>query len=71
VFNLFYALQVPDRGGRAYEHDIPPPEMPAFKKRQAPMQQRPGGLFFLSICLVSSSSAFLFSVCEIKIRTII
>ncbi|CAD5115842.1 DgyrCDS4780 [Dimorphilus gyrociliatus] len=32
---------VPDRGGRAHEHDIPPPEMPAFQKRQAaPQPQR-------------------------------
>lgn len=26
---------VPDRGGRAYEHDAPPPEMPSFQQRQA------------------------------------
>ena len=35
---------VPDRGGRAYEHEVPPPEMPSFQKRQnAPQQQRQGG----------------------------
>ncbi len=35
---------VPDRGGRAYEHDIPPPEMPSFQKRQnQPQQQRQQG----------------------------
>lgn len=27
--------KVPDRGGRAWEIEAPPPEMPAFKKRQA------------------------------------
>ena len=34
--------RVPDRGGRAYEHEIPPPEMPAFQKRsnEQPRQQR-------------------------------
>ena len=30
-------MKVPDRGGRAYEHDIPAPEMPAFQQRQAGM----------------------------------
>jgi len=36
---------VPDRGGRAYELEPPPPEMPAFKQRQQqqPMQQRDRG----------------------------
>lgn len=27
--------QVPDRGGRAWEHEPPPPEMPAFQQRNA------------------------------------
>ena len=37
------SFQVPDRGGRAYEHDIPPPEMPSFMQRQQqPQQQRQG-----------------------------
>lgn len=31
--------QVPDRGGRAWEIEAPPPEMPAFQKR------KPGGSF--------------------------
>ena len=26
---------VPDRGGRAYEHDVPPPDMPSFQQRQS------------------------------------
>lgn len=36
AINLFvlYIFQVPDRGGRAWELEPPPPEMPAFKKRQ-------------------------------------
>ena len=28
------SFQVPDRGGRAYELEPPPPEMPSFQKRQ-------------------------------------
>ena len=37
--------QVPDRGGRAYELEPPPPEMPSFQNRQQqqPMQQRDRG----------------------------
>jgi hypothetical protein len=27
--------KVPDRGGRAYEHQIPPPEMPSWQQRKA------------------------------------
>ena len=39
-----YLYQVPDRGGRAYELEPPPPEMPSFMKRQdQPQQQRQGG----------------------------
>jgi len=35
-------FQVPDRGGRAWELEPPPPEMPSFMKRQdAPQGQRP------------------------------
>ena len=31
---LRLSFQVPDRGGRAYELEPPPPEMPSFQKRQ-------------------------------------
>ena len=42
---------VPDRGGRAYEHEVPPPEMPAFMQRQSqPQQQRhQGGTVYSSV----------------------
>lgn len=36
--------QVPDRGGRAYELEPPPPEMPSFQQRQQPALQRDGTL---------------------------
>jgi len=37
---------VPDRGGRAYELEPPPPEMPSFQQRQQqqPVQQRDRGM---------------------------
>ena len=31
---LLLFCKVPDRGGRAYELEPPPPEMPGFQKRQ-------------------------------------
>lgn len=34
--------QVPDRGGRVWEQEPPPPEMPSFQKRvDQPQGQRP------------------------------
>ncbi|GAB1603645.1 protein FAM98A-like [Argonauta hians] len=35
--------QVPDRGGRAWEHEPPPPEMPAFQQRNANQGAGGGG----------------------------
>uniref|UniRef100_A0A336LU50 CSON015624 protein n=1 Tax=Culicoides sonorensis TaxID=179676 RepID=A0A336LU50_CULSO len=34
---------VPDRGGRAYEHQVPPPEMPSWQKNRAGGPQGGGG----------------------------
>lgn len=43
------SLQVPDRGGRVWEQEPPPPEMPSFQKRvDQPQGQRPQSM---SICL--------------------
>lgn len=35
--------RVPDRGGRAYEHAPPPPEMPSWQQRSGPGAGRGGG----------------------------
>ncbi|CAH8588727.1 unnamed protein product [Dicrocoelium dendriticum] len=44
TLNKILIGQVPDRGGRAWELEPPPPEMPAFKQRQ-PDQGRGGASF--------------------------
>lgn len=45
ALNKVLIPKVPDRGGRAWEHEPPPPEMPAFQKRDAsqPQSGRGGG----------------------------
>ena len=42
----FVVVQVPDRGGRVWEQEPPPPEMPSFMKRvDQPQGQRPNSKY--------------------------